>query len=153
MAEDLAVTRRRRMLAFLAEQGGAVSLAEANAFSEGKLLAAHQAFSAIMEGIVDGGYATWDGERFALTESGRAEAALAPRSRARRVAPDTRVEPAPAPSAPVAADMPAAPPEGVAAPSVTVGEPAAARPMPRVEPPRRGVRVRLMGLVRRLLGR
>ena len=120
MPEDVALTRRRRMLAFLVEQGGSGSLADANAFSEGKLLAAHQAFSAIMEGIVDGGFATWDGTTFTVTDAGRAEAALAPQPRRRRgaappsapsvdtasdavVAPATDVPPEPPPEPPPSA--------------------------------------------------
>ena len=165
MAADLAVTRRRRMLAFVAEQGGAVSLADANAFSEGKLLAAHQAFSAIMEGIVDGGFATWDGSQFTLTEAGHAEAALALRARGRRAGagtspdaprPEAAPSEAPAPTGGPSPSVTPLPSPVPAPPSVEAPKPPKPpeeRPAPQVDPPRRGVRGRLLGFVRRLLAR
>lgn len=115
MAADITLTRRRRMLAFLVEKGGSASIADANAFSELKLLAAHQAFSALMEGLVDGGFATWDGATFTITEAGRGEAELAPRGRGKRAA----AEPvAAATEAPVAESV-------VTAAASTPAEPAA----------------------------
>ena len=108
MSADLTVTRRRKMLAFLVEQGGSAGLAEANQYSETKLLAAHQAFSAIMEGLVDGGYVTWDATTFVVTAAGKEEAALAPKSRARKGTKGAEpaagdVPPPPAPADPVVA--------------------------------------------------
>ncbi len=149
MAADLATTRRRRMLAFLVEQGGNAGLAEANAFSESKLLAAHQAFSAIMEALVDGGLATWDGERFTVTQAGRDEAALAPRGR-RGASPSAVSAPETPPSPEI---PPAAAPSVAEAPVEAPASPPPVRSAPQVEPPRRGLRVRLLGLLRRLVAR
>ena len=120
MSADIAVTRRRKMLAFLVEQGGSAGLAEANQYSETKLLAAHQAFSAIMEGLVDGSYVTWDGTTFVVTAAGKEEAALAPKARARKGAKGAelaaeQVPPPPAPADPVGAVEPVAAAADVAA--------------------------------------
>jgi hypothetical protein len=130
MSADIAVTRRRKMLAFLVEQGGSAGLAEANQYSETKLLAAHQAFSAIMEGLVDGGYVTWDGTTFVVTAAGNEEAALAPKARARKGAKGAelaaaQVPPPPAPADPVAAVEPVAP---VARVAVAPAAPVAGNP-------------------------
>jgi hypothetical protein len=116
MAADVTLTRRRRMLAFLVEKGGSASIADANAFSELKLLAAHQAFSAIMEGLVDGGFVTWDGTTFTVTDTGRAEAELAPRGRGKRAAASEAAAP------PVVVTETAVP-EPVNAPPASVGIP------------------------------
>ena len=127
MSADLTVTRRRKMLAFLVEQGGSAGLAEANQYSETKLLAAHQAFSAIMEGLVDGGFVTWDATTFVVTAAGKEEAALAPKSRARKGAKDA------APG--VGKDLEAEPvvavtPVVVAVPAVPAAPVAVERPAP-----------------------
>jgi hypothetical protein len=187
MSTDIAVTRRRKMLAFLVEQGGSAGLAEANQFSESKLLAAHQAFSAIMEGLVDGGYVTWDGTTFVVTAAGKEEAALAPKPRARKgakaaadvtVAPTAAVEATPAAGAhdhghshdhgrDEAQDHGHSHDHGRdeaqdhghrhdhgggAAPRSTTTTPPP-RPRPTVEPPRRGLRARALGLIRRLFAK
>jgi hypothetical protein len=158
VAADLATTRRRRMLAFLVEQGGVAGLAEANAFSESKLLAAHQAFSAIMEGLVDGGWATWDGERFSVTQAGRDEAALAPRGRRAASSSAVASPDAPPPEASPALEVPPPPAAASTVEEVPVEapppvRPPPVRPAPEVDPPRRGLRVRLLGLLRRLVAR
>ncbi len=192
MSADLAVTRRRKMLAFLVEQGGSAGLAEANQYSETKLLAAHQAFSAIMEGLVDGGYVTWDGTTFVVTAAGKEEAALAPKPRARKgakaAADGTEQDSGAEGGSPPSADAGLSAGGGTVAPTAAVDAAPAAgahdhghshdhgrddahdhghrhdhddgprtattpppRPRPTVEPPRRGLRARVLGLIRRLL--
>lgn len=95
MAKDLTQTRREKIAARLVEQGGSEGMATLHEWSSLKLLCGHQAFSQLMEGMVDEGLVRWDGTTFSLTDEGRELAAQAP----------VRAQPASAPAAaPPAAD-------------------------------------------------
>lgn len=94
MAKDLTLTRRAKIAARLVEQGGSEGMATLHEWSSLKLLCGHQAFSQLMEGMVDEGLVRWDGTAFSLTDEGRELAAQAPVK--------TRAASAPAVEAPAA---------------------------------------------------
>jgi hypothetical protein len=64
-------TARRGLLAFLAKQGGALPMRDLHTHSLLFYQAGHQAFSALMEGLVDDALVTFDAGTFALTDAGR----------------------------------------------------------------------------------
>ena len=70
MATDVP-TARRGLLAFLAKQGGALPMRELHTHSLLFYQAGHQAFSALMEGLVGDGLVTFDAGTFTLTDAGR----------------------------------------------------------------------------------
>jgi len=69
MAKDITVTRREKVQAHLAAAGGSMSMADLHEWSSLKLLCAHQAFSQLMEGMVDDGIVRWDGTTFTLADA------------------------------------------------------------------------------------
>lgn len=77
MAADINETRRKKILVHLLEEGGAVAIGPLHDWSGVKLLAAHQAFSQLMEGLTGDGLVGWDGQIFTLTSEGRAVAEAA----------------------------------------------------------------------------
>ncbi len=77
MAADINETRRKKILVHLLEEGGTVAIGPLHDWSGVKLLAAHQAFSQLMEGLTGDGLVGWDGQIFTLTSEGRAVAEAA----------------------------------------------------------------------------
>jgi predicted transcriptional regulator len=69
-------TARRGLMAFIAKKGGAVPIRELHTHSLLFYQAGHQAFSELMEGLVDDGLVAYDGAAavFSLTDKGRAAA-------------------------------------------------------------------------------
>ena len=124
---DINVTRRKKLLAYLHENGGVMAIGQLHDWSGLKLLAAHQAFSQLMEGLTADGLVAWDGTIFTLTADGKAAVEAAgkekPRGRKKKEAdeePAEDVVPAPAPAPVVPAPAP------VVAEAALVAEPAAA---------------------------
>ena len=70
MTQDLAPARKG-LLKYLQKQGGASAIGDLHAYSTLRYQAGHQAFSQLMEGLVDDGLVSWDGTSFALTDKGR----------------------------------------------------------------------------------
>ncbi len=68
---DITTTRRKKVLAHIAQNGGVMAIGPLHDWSGLKLLAAHQAFSQLMEGLTDDGLLGWDGQIFTLTAEGR----------------------------------------------------------------------------------
>jgi hypothetical protein len=68
MARDITETRREKVLAHLKASGGSLAMPELHEWSSLKLLCGHQAFSQLMEGLVDDGHVRWDGTTFVLNE-------------------------------------------------------------------------------------
>ena len=64
---------RKGVLGFVIEAGGSSSLADMHGHSEGQYFIAHQAFSKMMEGMVDDGLLTcdWDTSTATITRRGR----------------------------------------------------------------------------------
>ncbi|MDP2317441.1 MAG: hypothetical protein Q8P41_31440, partial [Pseudomonadota bacterium] len=83
MAADINVTRRKKLLAYLLENGGTMAIGPLHDWSGLKLLAAHQAFSQLMEGLTSDGLVAWDGTIFTLTDEGRAAAEAAGKEKGR----------------------------------------------------------------------
>jgi hypothetical protein len=65
---------RQGLLKFIAKKGGAIPIRELHTHSLVFYQAGHQAFSALMEGLVSDGLVTYDNAAgvFSLTEQGRA---------------------------------------------------------------------------------
>lgn len=65
-------TVRRGLLAFTKKKGGTIAMRELHTHSLLMFQVTHQAFSQVMEGLVDDGYVTYDAANgtFQLTESG-----------------------------------------------------------------------------------
>ena len=120
---DITETRRKKLLAHLAEQGGVMPIAELHDWSGLKLLAAHQAFSQLMEGLTGDNLVLWDGKIFTITEEGRKIAATATKGKKGKAAVPA------AEAAPVAAAAPVVEAAPVAAPA-----PIRAVPPPAPEP-------------------
>ena len=75
MAADIKTTRRTKILVHLHENGGSMAIGPLHDWSGLKLLAAHQAFSELMEGLTTDGLVSWDGQIFRLLPDGSAAAA------------------------------------------------------------------------------
>ena len=59
--QELILQRTRKgVLKFVKEHGGTSDLGSMHAFSEKTFFIAHQSFSKMMEGLVDGGFLTFD---------------------------------------------------------------------------------------------
>jgi hypothetical protein len=73
MATDPQVARQG-LLQFIAKKGGTIPMRELHTHSLIFYQAGHQAFSQLMEGLVDDGLVTYDkaAAAFSLTDSGRA---------------------------------------------------------------------------------
>lgn len=63
---------RKGLLKYLQKQGGTAPIGDLHAYSTLRYQAGHQAFSQLMEGLVDEGLVSWDGSSFSLTDQGRA---------------------------------------------------------------------------------
>ena len=65
---------RQGLLKFIAKKGGTIPMRELHTHSLIFYQAGHQAFSELMEGLVDGGLVTYDkaAAAFSLTDQGRA---------------------------------------------------------------------------------
>lgn len=72
MAKDIKQTRREKVVVRLLEEGGEARLDTLHDWSALKLLCTHQAFSELMEGMVEDGLVRWDGTSFSLHSEGRA---------------------------------------------------------------------------------
>ncbi|MSP93407.1 MAG: hypothetical protein EXR79_16705 [Myxococcales bacterium] len=68
-AED--ETARRGILKQLVRHGGAQPIRELHEFSTLRFGRGHQAFSQLMEGLVESGLVSYDGAVFRLTDEGR----------------------------------------------------------------------------------
>ncbi len=145
---DINATRRRKLLQHVAANGGAMDIGPLHDWAGLKLLAAHQAFSQLMEGLTDDGLLGWDGKTFTMTDAGRAAIGLEPEAAAPAPAPPVApAAPAPPPAAapPVMAAPPsAAPPAAAAAPGARADDPPGLTPL--------GLRRRVRGLLDRLRG-
>ena len=64
-------TARKGILKQLARQSGSVHIRELHEFSTMRFNRGHQAFSAMMEGLVGEGMVMYDGQVFHLTDDGR----------------------------------------------------------------------------------
>ena len=71
MATDVP-TARMGLLRFLVKQGGALPMRELHTHSLLFYQAGHQAFSQLMEGLVDDELVTFDAGTFTITDKGRA---------------------------------------------------------------------------------
>ncbi|MFZ5478663.1 MAG: hypothetical protein ACOZNI_17965, partial [Myxococcota bacterium] len=95
---DITETRRKKLLAHLAEEGGQLEIGPLHEWSGLKLLATHKPFSDLMEGLTTDGLVTWDGKVFTITDEGRKVAATAkkPAAKKKAAAPVDATPPAPA---------------------------------------------------------
>lgn len=64
-------TARKGLLKFLQKQGGSSHITDLHTYSTMRYGAGHQAFSALMEGLVGDELVSWDGTAFHLTDKGR----------------------------------------------------------------------------------
>jgi hypothetical protein len=80
---DINETRRKKLLVYLHQEGGVMAIGPLHDWSGLKLLAAHQAFSQLMEGLTSDGLVTWDGTIFTLTAEGKAAAEAAGKEKGR----------------------------------------------------------------------
>lgn len=71
MAKDIKQTRREKVVVHLLENSGEMGLGPLSEWAAVKLLCAHQAFSDLMEGMVEDGLVRWDGSVFSLHSEGR----------------------------------------------------------------------------------
>ncbi len=69
---DNAEAAKKGLIKQLARTGGAMPIGDLHAFSTQRFAAGHQAFSALMEWLVDDELLMYDGSRFHLTEKGLA---------------------------------------------------------------------------------
>lgn len=64
---------RKGLLKYLQKQGGSAAIGDMHAYSTLRYQAGHQAFSQLMEGLVEEGLVSWDGTSFSLTDAGKAQ--------------------------------------------------------------------------------